>query len=290
MSWAIIYEPTINQSTWMLNGDKFSCSIVQPIPRYGDAEFFHEAGEGLKFRLRSNKNLMKLGDAKVAIEPPIWLPGKKYSMLGYTPIKPGKIPMSVDTARSNRLMQALMEGMQPSFTRKSHYHADESINVRVSPANFYQYYDAYLDCLENLLPVNFNQVARTRINFSTGDYSLGSDEKNQLDLLTLYVKEDPSIKAIYIDGHTDNRGRRFSNRELSEQRASQVSSYIQSKGIAGAMITTRYHGERYPVKPNELQRGRAINRRVTVRLERKKNNNNNGLQNSDESLISQNTL
>ncbi len=34
------------------------------------------------------------------------------------------------------------------------------------------------------------------------------------------------------------------------------------------MITTRYHGERYPVKPNNSAANRAANRRVTIRLER----------------------
>ena len=33
------------------------------------------------------------------------------------------------------------------------------------------------------------------------------------------------------------------------------------------MITTRFHGSRYPVANNATVKGRAANRRVTVRLE-----------------------
>lgn len=271
-SWAISFTPSISESTWTLSGDKFACSIVQPIPRYGKAEFFHEAGEDLTFRLHTNKNLMKTGKASVSVEPPIWLPGKPYLNMGYTSVNQSKIPLTVDSNRSNRLMQALMEGMQPNFTRKSRYDVRESISVMVSPANFDQYYEDYLSCIAGLLPVNFNQVSRTRVNFATGGDKLSVRSKHQLDMLALYVKEDPSVLAIYIDGHTDNVGRRFNNRQLSEFRSIKVSEYLQRKGLDESMITTRYHGERYPVEANKTKQGRAINRRVTVRLERGKEN------------------
>jgi outer membrane protein OmpA-like peptidoglycan-associated protein len=47
-----------------------------------------------------------------------------------------------------------------------------------------------------------------------------------------------------------------------------VTNYLISQGVPEEMITTRYHGERYPVVPNTSAENRARNRRVAIRLER----------------------
>jgi outer membrane protein OmpA-like peptidoglycan-associated protein len=83
-----------------------------------------------------------------------------------------------------------------------------------------------------------------------------------------YVKADPSVTSFYIDGHTDSMGRRLANLELSKKRAEVVTQFLVANGVDEAMITTRYHGERYPVADNSNAKNRADNRRVTIRLER----------------------
>ena len=90
----------------------------------------------------------------------------------------------------------------------------------------------------------------------------------QLDLLSLYVNADSSVNAIYIDGHTDNTGRRIYNRRLSKARAEAVRDYLVTKGIDDSIIRTRYHGERFPVAENNSAKNKYQNRRTTVRLER----------------------
>jgi len=103
--------------------------------------------------------------------------------------------------------------------------------------------------------------------FIKGD-RLDAKAKKKLDLIILYVKADPKVKAIYIDGHSDSAGRRYHNRRLSEKRALNVNEYMVKKGLDAEMFTTRYHGERYPVASNKTRNGRAQNRRVTIRLEK----------------------
>lgn len=71
-----------------------------------------------------------------------------------------------------------------------------------------------------------------------------------------------------MDGHSDNLGRRLMNRDISKRRAEEVTAYLISLGLDPAMITTRYHGERYPVVENNSKKNRDRNRRVTIRLER----------------------
>ena len=121
--------------------------------------------------------------------------------------------------------------------------------------------------MAGLLPVNFRQVAKSKVLFKRGDY-LDAESKKKLDLIILYVKADPKVKALYIDGHSDSSGRRYNNRRLSESRALKVTDYMVKKGIDSGMLTTRYHGERYPVASNKTRAGRELNRRVTIRLEK----------------------
>ena len=103
--------------------------------------------------------------------------------------------------------------------------------------------------------------------FKKSNY-LDAESKKKLDLIILYVKADPKVKALYIDGHSDSSGRRYNNRRLSESRALKVTDYMVKKGIDSGMLTTRYHGERYPVASNKTRAGRELNRRVTIRLEK----------------------
>jgi outer membrane protein OmpA-like peptidoglycan-associated protein len=90
----------------------------------------------------------------------------------------------------------------------------------------------------------------------------------RLDHIIAYLKADPTVGAMFVDGHTDNRGEREKNLVLSKARAESVTNYLILAGIAPDRFTTRYHGERYPVASNAAAKGRAKNRRVTIRIER----------------------
>ena len=76
------------------------------------------------------------------------------------------------------------------------------------------------------------------------------------------------MNRIQLDGHSDNSGNRLLNRDHSRRRALAVFEYLKSKGIAEEQITLRFHGERYPLVPNNSASNRAKNRRVTITLSR----------------------
>jgi outer membrane protein OmpA-like peptidoglycan-associated protein len=158
--------------------------------------------------------------------------------------------------------------MSPVFSRPSWYAEDEQIELFLSSVNFRKAYGQYVGCLAELLPVNFEQINRSRIYFSTAKFALTGASQLKLDHVVQYVKADPSVTGFYIDGHTDNVGRRLFNLELSKQRADTITKYLIANGVDEALITTRHHGERYPVKDNSNAKNRLVNRRVTIRLER----------------------
>ena len=83
-----------------------------------------------------------------------------------------------------------------------------------------------------------------------------------------FMKADPTVNHIELDGHSDNSGNRLTNRDLSRRRALAVMDFFKANGIQESQITLRFHGERYPLAPNTNAANRASNRRVNVQLER----------------------
>jgi len=261
------FSAGIERSQWYLSSSIFECSLIQNIPHYGRAVFYHEAGENLQFYLDTPRNPMRKGAAALVLEAPKWRPGYEVRNLGYVVVLDQTRPITVNHARASQMMGSLLQGMMPTFTRKARF-SDESVRVEVSSINFNQFYEDYLGCVAGLLPVNFKQVERTAIFFKVDEATLSDADKTVLDKVILYVKADPSISAIFVDGHTDVTGRRIYNHRLSKNRAEVLRDYLINHGTPSEVITTRYHGERYPIIDNRKPESLARNRRATVRLER----------------------
>ena len=71
---------------------------------------------------------------------------------------------------------------------------------------------------------------------------------------------------ILIAGHTDSTGSDAYNQRLSEARAASVMHYLVSQGVDPRRIDARGFGERYPIADNRTEQGRALNRRVEIRI------------------------
>jgi outer membrane protein OmpA-like peptidoglycan-associated protein len=175
--------------------------------------------------------------------------------------------LSLDYGRSNQFMHALREGRMPTVSHETYYDSGRFIQVQVSAVEFEKAFQDYLLCAAQLLNVNFEQIERSKVRFKTGGEALSQEDLEVLDRIIYYVKNDPRVTAIYLDGHTDSIGRRYDNRQISKRRAEAVERYLLVNDIPPEIITTRFHGSRYPVADNATAKGRAENRRVTVRLE-----------------------
>jgi OOP family OmpA-OmpF porin len=71
---------------------------------------------------------------------------------------------------------------------------------------------------------------------------------------------------IQVIGHTDGRGSRTANIELSLARAGTVRDYLVGKGIPQSAITALGAGPDRPVDSNDTEEGRARNRRIEFKL------------------------
>lgn len=265
---AVTFRTSIDDSKWELEASKFSCRLSQVIPSFGDAVFEREAGEAVRFILKPTENIHFQQGAKLVAEAAPWQPGIAPRYI--TALKPEGLAgeLKVEPQYTKNMLAALHKGMMPTFTGSGWYDTNESLRVAVSAVNFQTAYSDYVACTAGLLPVNYRQVARTAILFPSSQWRLSDASRERLDLIALYVKNDDSVKGIYVDGHSDNVGRRLMNRDISKRRAEEVTAYLISLGLEPTMISTRYHGERYPVVKNNSKKNRDRNRRVTIRLER----------------------
>lgn len=252
----------IENSQWYVSESVFECALVHEVPGYGRAIFRHRAGEQLSFILESDTGLMRPGRGSVVVEAPAWRPGAAPRKVGSVEVGGGRRPVTLGARQSMMIAQGLLDGMMPTVTRESWYDRTP-VRVRVSNINFAREFDRYRLCTAGLLPVNYDQIKRSRIPFRAGSTSLSDSDQALLDNIVRYVQADSTIERIFVDGHTDGSGSRIDNRALSEERANAVADYLIAQGLPADLITVRAHADQYPVSNRA-----ADNRRTTIRLQR----------------------
>jgi outer membrane protein OmpA-like peptidoglycan-associated protein len=72
--------------------------------------------------------------------------------------------------------------------------------------------------------------------------------------------------VIRVEGHTDSTGSDSYNMDLSQRRADSVKNLIVQRGLSSARIETMPYGETMPVADNSTEAGRAMNRRVEIKV------------------------
>ena len=176
----------------------------------------------------------------------------------------------LDSLLSERALNALHGGDRILLSGLPGQVEGASIDVGVVSVNFQQVYQDYRSCLLDLIPVSFKDIERTRISFQPNKWGLDDEATtDRLDTIIRYVKADAFVHHIFVDGFTDDQGRRSVNLELSKRRAERVTRYLTARGVPEQKVTTRHHGEKLPVAKGTDDASRALNRRVTVRIERK---------------------
>lgn len=268
-SHAAQYGASIGNSVWQATPPSpLYCELTHSIPNMGLARFTHRAGEDLKFRLDPLGQPLQKGDATLMALPPNWKPGDAPVDLGKVKVGLGEEGVQIESEQAHLMVEVLSQGLNPTFMQTPSDKRYEPIRGHLSALNFKPAFAEYVLCRGNLLPVNFDQISRSSITFPGGGIDITRDDKELLSLVVRYIQADPSVKFVFLDGHSDSYGSRRDNRKLSKERTDTVLNYLLDLGLDEAMITARYHGERYPIVPNNTKANRAKNRRVTIRLER----------------------
>ena len=259
---ATSYGAGIENSQWYLSESVFECSLVHEVPGYGRAVFRHRAGEALSFYLESEIPVMRPGRGQLVVEAPAWRPGVAPRAIGSVTVSDQPRAVTVSSREATLMTQGLLQGMRPTVTRAARYD-DRPVRVQLSNVNFSGPYSGYRECVSSLLPVNYDQIRRSRVPFVSGSTSLSDTDRQLLDNIVTYVMADSTVERIFVDGHSDSVGSRIDNRALSEERANVVADYLRSRGIDDDLLIVRGHGDQFPVS-----RRHADNRRTTIRLQR----------------------
>lgn len=100
------------------------------------------------------------------------------------------------------------------------------------------------------------------IYFDTGKATIQPRSFDLLNEIAAVLEANPQLKLVRVEGHTDDVGSPTSNLRLSKARAGSVRQYLVEHGIDATRLDARGFGESYPIQSNELEAGRAANRRV----------------------------
>ena len=103
------------------------------------------------------------------------------------------------------------------------------------------------------------------VTFDFAKYDLKPQFYPALNTVAATLKEYNQT-IVEVSGHTDSVGSDAANQTLSERRANAVAGYLMGQGVQRERFEIVGMGERYPVASNDTDSGRALNRRVEIRL------------------------
>jgi len=108
-------------------------------------------------------------------------------------------------------------------------------------------------------------VVLRNVFFNTGSFELLPESKIELQKLIDFLKLNQTL-TIEIGGHTDNVGSSDFNRNLSEQRAKSVYTFLMDNHITPSRMTFVGYGFSKPISSNDTAEGRTLNRRTEFRI------------------------
>ncbi len=107
-----------------------------------------------------------------------------------------------------------------------------------------------------------------RLLFDTGQATLQPSSQEQLTNIAMILKAYPNVN-VKIGGYTDNTGDPQANMALSDARAKNVMDALVAQGIDASRLTSQGYGDQHPVADNSTEEGRALNRRIALRVTQK---------------------
>ena len=171
---------------------------------------------------------------------------------------------------------------QPDGERGAYYFIDD-VNVRIAPPGTELTPKPRTSTPPAPRPIVPDHVSSTTVDIHQVEPAVGTRvrldnvqfEFDKATLLPGYEKEldklvdlmtDFPFLRVEIEGHTDDQGSDAYNLKLSDDRAKAVVDHLLKKKVDKERLTWKGYGETKPLKPNDSEPNRAINRRVEFRV------------------------
>ncbi len=111
-------------------------------------------------------------------------------------------------------------------------------------------------------------ISFDRLQFATGSATLNADSEEQLKNIAAILEAYPQVH-LKLGGYTDNTGDAQKNLQLSGERALSVKRQLETMGIDAQRLEAEGYGADHPIADNNTELGRAMNRRIDVRVLKK---------------------
>lgn len=123
------------------------------------------------------------------------------------------------------------------------------------------------DAPKAMLASDLNQVevgqSMATLYFQYGKSALRDDSFQALQQIATYLIANTNTEVI-IEGHTDAIGPVSINQNVSVQRANTIKAQMVSLGVNASQIQTAGFGESRPIRVNDTEAGRSLNRRIEI--------------------------
>jgi outer membrane protein OmpA-like peptidoglycan-associated protein len=262
------YTAKVENSDWRLKDEsRLLCTLSHKLPGYGEAMFSSFASKQLnmEFELDMLRLPKSYGVAAVYSVPPKWMPGQVQRSIADMTIRKqynGDLPEQAAWT----MLSELEKGFWPTIYYQDWYNQYDKVAVGLNASNFAVPYAQFAECVANLLPFSFQDIAYTVLNYQFNNTKLTKYSQKRLTMIGEYLKEDTDLELILLDGYTDSYGGREINKQISVRRAVEIKSFFSSMGVAPERIEITGHGERRHASPNTNESTRAKNRRVVIRM------------------------
>lgn len=264
------YHANLDNSLWYIShSTPIQCTLEHPIPRYGQAHFEVKASKqiNLDFILHSRQAMPKTRVATLKSVPPQWRPGKASEKIDTVKFHQ-QFDGYVTRQSAWRMLNELESGKYPTFFFEDWYNKDQVTSVGLSAINFNASYNEFNNCIDQLLPYDFEDISFSILKYNKNGVSLTAFSKKRLKMIGDYIKHDENISVVLIDGYSDSYGTKSHNQRLSERRATSVKEYLAELGLEKDKIQVSGFGEKHHVADNQNVLGRMQNRRVVISIER----------------------
>ncbi len=103
------------------------------------------------------------------------------------------------------------------------------------------------------------------VHFEGGVASITTSDRKRIAALASLLKQAPKARVV-ITGHTDNGRTPEFRAKLSLERAQTIADVLSKDGVEASRISIKGAGKSKPLATNSTEEGRALNRRVEIRI------------------------
>lgn len=264
VTYASVFQTELEQSKWRYEGDKFSCQISHDINRFGELNIIATPAAPLTLEISSQWLNLEQAQAHADVVVPSWHQSQQIEFPSLRLVSKNKQYAVVKSDKLTFFLKAIAKGYGIKLVVNNRL--NEPFSAVANGIGSQKIVDQFRLCYAQLLPKPYSYVRRVDLAFDSGSSKLAADHEQDLQAIALYVQADPGIEKVLVAAHADGNGHHLANLVLSKERADEVASRLVEFGLAIGMIEVRHHGERMPLVTNSTENGRALNRRVTVKL------------------------